>query len=405
MADLFSDGFESGNLTAWDSNENDDGDLSVTEEAKLHGDYGLSVLIDDQSNIYVRDDTPSNETRYRFRVYIDPNNITMANTKLLLFMKGFNASASGILYVELYKSGDDYKIKARIRDDGGTYNPTSGYVITDEPHCIEIDWMAATGDGNDDGYIELFIDGVSKEKLDGIDNDTKSVHYIWIGGASVTTDIEGTFFLDDFASNDDGSEIGLIGGETQALISTAAIAISTVSALSRGITEVLTSTSNIATSITSAISRGVTEVLTSTTNMVSSITGSLTRGVKETLASTSAIVTSITSSLSRGVTETLTSISNITTSFASALSRGITEVLTSTSNIATSIVSVLTIGGIKALNSTVNIVSSITSKLIAIYNWVKVIKITADGTIVEKEKDDWTKVSKEEGDWIKVDKE
>jgi len=83
------------------------------------------------------------------------------------------------------------------------------------------------------------------------------------------------------------------GGETQYLISTAAIVISTASALSRGVKEALTSTANIVSSITSILSKlGV--LLNSTSAITSSITGSLSRGVIEALISTSAITSSMT---------------------------------------------------------------------------------------------------------------
>src|SRR6185503_15926084 len=76
---IFADGFESGNLAAWTSNSNDLGDLSVSNSAALVGTRGLQAVIDDINSIYVTDDTPNAEPRYRARFYFDPNSIVMLN--------------------------------------------------------------------------------------------------------------------------------------------------------------------------------------------------------------------------------------------------------------------------------------------------------------------------------------
>jgi hypothetical protein len=44
---IFSDGFESGDFSAWSSATTDGGDLSVTSAAALAGSYGMQALIDD----------------------------------------------------------------------------------------------------------------------------------------------------------------------------------------------------------------------------------------------------------------------------------------------------------------------------------------------------------------------
>ncbi len=44
--------------------------------AALVGSYGLSATIVNTTSMYVRDDTPAGEARYRARFYFDPNSIT-----------------------------------------------------------------------------------------------------------------------------------------------------------------------------------------------------------------------------------------------------------------------------------------------------------------------------------------
>ena len=66
---IFSDGFESGNLSAWTSSVIDLGDLSASPTAALIGGQGMRAVVDDNTSIYVTDDTPNAELRYRARFY------------------------------------------------------------------------------------------------------------------------------------------------------------------------------------------------------------------------------------------------------------------------------------------------------------------------------------------------
>ena len=210
MADLFADGFESGDLSAWSSAATDEGKLSVTEAAALHGTYGMAIFIDDTTLKYVQDDTPDSETRYRCRFYIDPNTITIPDTTGFDVQMGVQGGTGVSRVWLLYSEGIGYQIHAGIRDDANTWFNTSDYPITDAPHCIEVDWKAATGAGQNNGYISLWIDGVFKETYNSVDNDTKAITSVWLEARYMTEGTSGTFYLDDFASNNDGNEIGVI---------------------------------------------------------------------------------------------------------------------------------------------------------------------------------------------------
>ncbi len=213
-ADLFSDGFESGDLSAWDNSVIDGGDLSAETEAALHGNYGLNCLIDDNTGIVVHDDGLS-ETRYRFRFYIDPNNLTMAEDNYIeICVTADGAWEIPVFIMYLSYSGGAYKISVLDATDGEWNKGSASYIITDAPHCIELDWTASSGVGQNNGEFSLWIDGVLKETVAGIDSDTEIVELIQLGvitGNSLGVGTHGTFFFDDFASNDDGSLIGQLG--------------------------------------------------------------------------------------------------------------------------------------------------------------------------------------------------
>ncbi len=205
----FSDGFESGNFTAWDDWNDDGGDLSVAVGAALHGFYGLSVYIHDTNDKFVVDNTPNAETRYRCRFYFDLNGLTMTDSEDQTLFAAVDAVDDAVFKIRLiYSDVHKYRISIMTKEDGG-WVYSKDHTITDAPHCIEIDWKAATDVGQNNGYMTLWINGVSKETLANTDNDTKSITDCYLGAlATVRADTDGIFYLDDFASNDDGSSIG-----------------------------------------------------------------------------------------------------------------------------------------------------------------------------------------------------
>lgn len=213
MSNLFADGFET-TLAAWSSYIEDTGDLSVSTAAKIHGAKGLSCLIDDVNAIYVQDNTPSNETRYRLRFYFDPNSISMPDDTSFCIFAALNTAESTVfkVYLERHWSGV-YKIWMYAREDDGSNRTSDSYIISDGVHYIELDFQASSAPAADDGFLTLYIDDPDTEKtiLAALDNDTKSVDFALLGPSDGTPDanIAGTIFFDDFASNDDGSEIGM----------------------------------------------------------------------------------------------------------------------------------------------------------------------------------------------------
>jgi hypothetical protein len=197
---IFGDGFESGDLSAWSAAVTDDGDLSVTGEARLVGAYGLQAVIDDNHSLYLLDSTPVSEPRYRARFYFDPNSITMAHLDSHQIFGGFDGGGSVLrLQLRFYNGG--YQIRVSVRHDDGSRSYTSYYTISDGPHFVEVDWQAATADGAIDGSLSLWIDGQLRQTLSGIDNDTRRVEGTWLGPWSgLDTGTRGTYYLDAFQS-------------------------------------------------------------------------------------------------------------------------------------------------------------------------------------------------------------
>jgi RHS repeat-associated protein/CSLREA domain-containing protein len=199
---IFADGFESGNLSAWTSNTADNGDLSVSTLAALIGSKGMQALIDDLNGIYVTDDTPNAEPRYRARFYFDPNSITMANGDAHFIFKGYEGTSTDILRVEFRLSSGLYQIRGGLlKDDGSTWVNSNWFTINDAQQFIELDWQAATAVGADNGSLTLWIAGVQLAVLTGVDNDTWQVDRARLGALSgMDAGTSGTYYFDAFES-------------------------------------------------------------------------------------------------------------------------------------------------------------------------------------------------------------
>jgi uncharacterized protein YjiK len=198
---IFADGFESGTLSAWTANVNDQGDLSVSAAAALVDTNGLQAVIDDTNGIYLTDDTPNAEPRYRARFYFDPNSISMSSATSHVIFRGFLGSSTAVLRVELRYFQGNYLIRGALTNDASSWTNTGWFMISDAPHSIELDWQAATAAGANDGGLSLWIDDIQQAVLTGIDNDTRRIDRVRLGAvAGLEADTIGTYFFDAFES-------------------------------------------------------------------------------------------------------------------------------------------------------------------------------------------------------------
>jgi hypothetical protein len=167
----------------------------------------MQALIDDSTTIYVRDDSPNAEPRYRMRFYFDPNSISMASGNTHFIFKGFMGTATEVLRMEFRQSSGAYQINASLLNDGSAWTYTNWFTISDAAHFIELDWQAAAN-----GSLTLWIDGVQQFGLTGIDNDTLRIDRIRLGALTgIDTATRGTYYFDAFESRRQ-TYIGSAGG-------------------------------------------------------------------------------------------------------------------------------------------------------------------------------------------------
>jgi hypothetical protein len=198
---IFSDGFEAGTYSAWSAVVDKKKNLSVNQGAALVGSYGLAAVINNTTAMYVRDDTPVNESHYRARFYFDPNSLTMASGNNHRILVARNGSAE-IIRIDFRFSAGAYQIQVGTRTDSGSYVTTSWFTISDAPHALEFDWQAATGAGANNGYLSLWIDQLLQQTKSGLDNDTLRIEETRLGPLSgIDRGTSGTELFDDFVSH------------------------------------------------------------------------------------------------------------------------------------------------------------------------------------------------------------
>jgi hypothetical protein len=196
---IFADGFESGGFSAWSANKTDSGDLSVNASSALVGNSGMQVVVDDTVSIYVTDERPTAESRYRARFYLDPNSITMGDGQDFYIFTGYDTSS--VFQVQLGFSAGNYRIRLRQTNDSAGTTSTAWVTISDALHSIEIEWWAATAAGANNGSATVWIDGVQSGNLSGIDNDAHRIEYVRLGAISgLNAGTLGMYSLDAFES-------------------------------------------------------------------------------------------------------------------------------------------------------------------------------------------------------------
>jgi hypothetical protein len=197
---IFDDGFESGDLSAWSAWTNQE-DLIVGASAALVGEQGLEAIVDDTAPRYLSDWTPTSLKAYAARFYFDPNGITMASGNSHVLLKAMDAASKTALQLELRSFQGDYQIRAYAPwDSGGAYS-SPWFRLSDAPHLLEVIWQAASADGASDGWLSLWIDAESVASGSGLDNDTRRVDKIDLGAvAGLDSGTSGTYHFDAFAS-------------------------------------------------------------------------------------------------------------------------------------------------------------------------------------------------------------
>jgi hypothetical protein len=206
---IFRDGFESGTLGAWSASATDGGNLSPSAFSALRfSSIGLQGVVNDTSPLYVEDDTPADEDRYRARFYFDPNDFdpgeSQGHLRTRIFIAFEEAPTRRLAAVVLKRQGGNYGLMLRCRLDSGAQADTGFVPISNGPHAVEIDWRRSSGASANDGQCRLYSDDSLVGAMSNLDNSVSAVDFARLGALSVKTGASGTLFWDEFESRREG---------------------------------------------------------------------------------------------------------------------------------------------------------------------------------------------------------
>ncbi len=201
---IFEDGFESGDLSRWSSASTGGFDLTVSGAAAMAGtSAGLVAFVNDTGSLFVQDDSPNSEDRYRARFYFDPNGFdpgeASGHFRTRIFIALDDASTRLITLVLKRQSGA-YSVEARVRLDDGSRADTGFFPITNGPHFLEFDWLRSSAPAASDGVFTLRIDGSPVSVLTLLNDDARAVDFVRMGAIAIKTGASGTLLFDQFES-------------------------------------------------------------------------------------------------------------------------------------------------------------------------------------------------------------
>lgn len=191
---IFANGFESGSFAGWSANVTNNGNLSVSPNAALAGSYGLQATFNNTTGMYVRDDSPAAEPRYRARFYFTPNSVTMLSGAYAYLLTGHDASNRVILFIQFYRNSAGYQVRVRAYDSVlANYVNTPFIVISNAVHSLEVDWA-------NDGHVTFWVDGIQQANLTGINNNIYTMESVRLGVPYMSGTMSGAYHIDAFES-------------------------------------------------------------------------------------------------------------------------------------------------------------------------------------------------------------
>ena len=168
--------------------------------------HGLQALVDDTNPLFVRDDSPSGESRYHVRFYLDANGFDPgeADTHFRIrVLIAHDQDDQRAITIVLKRQSGAYSLEVLVQRDDGTRADSGFFAISDAPHFVELDWQRATAPGANDGTCAFYIDNVIQTTLTGLDTDLTTIEYVRMGAMSVKSAAAGTLYFDQFEARRD----------------------------------------------------------------------------------------------------------------------------------------------------------------------------------------------------------
>jgi CSLREA domain-containing protein len=196
---VFKDGFESGDLSYWSWADSNGGNLSISRQAAVIGNYGMQTVINDTVSKDVYYQAIAAQAHYTARFYFNPNSIQIPSGQRLNIFAGSNSRSSTVNFIYLQQVGMNYSISACGKDDTTSkFSCTSPIFIPNSWQTVEIEWKQARSSSVHDGYLNLWVDNILVGNIANINNDAEPIYVISMGISDAPTGTNGTMYFDGF---------------------------------------------------------------------------------------------------------------------------------------------------------------------------------------------------------------
>ncbi len=214
MTKIYERTFENGELLAGESLNG--ADISISTAAALGGgsenQWGLKVIIDDTAADYLISDDWPDQTEVRGRMEFQLSaDFAMANSDLwypFYFSKPSLSTALSYIKFNSAWSGPRLGVMGRLDSGGVGQADGSTNLSLNTKYRIEMHAQAATGAGQNDGFVKLYLNGSLEAEVTGLDNDTIIFDRFYAGCISPDAGTSGTVYLDNITVTDSAEEIG-----------------------------------------------------------------------------------------------------------------------------------------------------------------------------------------------------
>ena len=191
-------------------------ELAVTTDAALEGTYGLGVTFDGASTntAYVHDDSPNDETVYRFQFRAELNDFDSLPGDIFYIVTARSPAPNNLIRVWIRKRTDGsglYQLRVITRRDSGSSDnrwTQVGGAGFGGNSTWEVEWTQASAAGANDGRLWLWKNGgLIADSGATLDNDERGIGDIRMGHTNqinvtgnIATGTTGTLNFDSFES-------------------------------------------------------------------------------------------------------------------------------------------------------------------------------------------------------------
>ena len=192
----FSDGFESGDLSAWTVVSGSQ--LGVNAAARADGAYGMQAVIAGNTSAYVQDATPSAETSYSASFAFAPNGTdtgTAVTTVFAALNAGTTPTTALSVQFRTVKRPLRQQLRLSVARSRGT-STTGWFTVDDGFHRVGVSWSSARS-----ASASLDIDGSTAQTLRRLDTRANLIETVRLGpSGGLGTKASGTEYFDSFTS-------------------------------------------------------------------------------------------------------------------------------------------------------------------------------------------------------------